>query len=315
MNYLITGGCGFIGSQYVKMLLSNQLGPVNSVRVLDKLTYAGSIKNLDEAINDPRFKFIHGDVCDIELVNSSISSGDIIVHFAAESHVDRSIMRPEDFVQTNIAGTRVLLSAAVEKKSKMFINISTDEVYGSIEDGYSVESDSLLPNSPYAASKASADLLVRAYVETYGLDARITRCCNNFGPNQFPEKFIPLSIKQLLSGGKISIYGDGMNIREWIHVKDHCLGIQRVIDYGKKGEIYNIGSGETYTNLELAKKILNIAKLPEDYIEFISDRAGHDFRYSIDSSKIKSEIGFVINTNSANSLENFLIDSLKSFLK
>ena len=312
MNYLVTGGCGFIGSQYVKMLLNNQLGPVTSVKVLDKLTYAGNINNLSPILNDSRFKLIQGDICDVELVNSCISTGDIIVHFAAESHVDRSILRPEDFIQTNITGTQVLLSAAVELKAKLFLHVSTDEVYGSIIDGHSLESDPLLPNSPYAASKAASDLLVRSYVKTYGLDARITRCCNNYGPNQFPEKFIPLSIKNLTSGKKILIYGDGLNIREWIHVSDHCFGIQRVINFGTKGEIYNIGSGVTYSNLELAKTILNIANLPENHLEFIDDRLGHDFRYSIDSSKICKEVGFTVEPNGKNNMQSFLSDLLKS---
>jgi dTDP-glucose 4,6-dehydratase len=312
MNYLVTGGCGFIGSQYVKMLLNNQLGPVTSVKVLDKLTYAGNINNLSPILNDSRFKLIQGDICDAELVNSCISTGDLIVHFAAESHVDRSILRPEDFIQTNITGTQVLLSAAVELKAKLFLHVSTDEVYGSIIDGYSLESDPLLPNSPYAASKAASDLLVRSYVKTYGLDARITRCCNNYGPNQFPEKFIPLSIKNLTSGKKILIYGDGLNIREWIHVSDHCFGIQKVINFGTKGEIYNIGSGVTYSNLELAKIILNIANMSENHLEFIDDRLGHDFRYSIDSSKIRKEVGFAVDPNGKNNMQSFLSDSLKS---
>jgi dTDP-glucose 4,6-dehydratase len=313
MNYLVTGGCGFIGSQYVKMLLNNQLGPVTSVKVLDKLTYAGNIKNLGPILNDSRFKLIQGDICDTKLVNSCISTGDIIVHFAAESHVDRSILQPEDFIQTNITGTQVLLSAAVELKAKLFLHVSTDEVYGSITDGHSLESDPLLPNSPYAASKAASDLLVRSYVKTYNLDARVTRCCNNYGPNQFPEKLIPLSIKNLISGKKILIYGDGLNIREWIHVTDHCYGIQNVINSGTKGEIYNIGSGVSYSNLELAKLILKIANLTENHLEFIADRPGHDFRYSLDSSKIRENLGFVSNMNGVNNLDNFLFDCLKDY--
>lgn len=315
MNYLVTGGCGFIGSRYVQMLLTNELGPVTSVKVLDKLTYAGSINNLDSIINDSRLRFIHGDICNAELVNSSVSSGDIIVHFAAESHVDRSIMRPADFIQTNIVGTQVLLSAAVEMKAKMFINISTDEVYGSITNGYSEETDPILPNSPYAASKAASDLLVRAYIKTYGIDARITRCCNNYGPNQFPEKFIPFSINQLMSGNKILIYGDGLNVREWIHVEDHCYGIQAVINSGAKGQIYNIGSGIEYSNIELAKKMLSILNLSEDYLEYVTDRPGHDFRYALDSSKIRQELGYTPNSKSINHLENFLFHSLKNIIK
>lgn len=310
MNYLVTGGCGFIGSQYVQMLLTNQLGPVTTVKVLDKLTYAGRLDNLNSIVGDPRFKFIHGDICDIEIVKSCVSAGDIIVHFAAESHVDKSIRQPADFIQTNITGTQVLLSAAIEMKAKLFLHVSTDEVYGSITKSSSLETDPLLPNSPYASSKAASDLIVRSYVKTYGLDARITRCSNNYGPNQFPEKFIPHSLANLAAGKKISIYGNGQNIREWIHVSDHCFGIQRVVNFGRRGEIYNIGSGITYTNLELAKMILKIANLGENHLEFIDDRLGHDFRYSIDSTKIRKETGFAINPNGANNMESFLRDSL-----
>jgi len=311
MNYLVTGGCGFIGSHYVQMLLTDQFGPVSSVKVLDKLTYAGSLKNLDTVLKDPRFKFIQGDICDIELVNSCVSEDDIIVHFAAETHVDRSIAGPAEFIRTNVIGTQVLLSAAVEKKVMQFLQVSTDEVYGSIELGSSLESDILLPNSPYAASKAASDLLVRSYVKTFGLDARITRCCNNYGPNQFPEKFIPHSINKIISGQKIPIYGNGLNIREWIHVRDHCLGIQSVINFGSKGEIYNIGTGISFSNLEIAGMILNIAKLPKNHIEFITDRPGHDFRYSINSNKIRHEIGFFVDSNKDNSIESFIFNSLK----
>ena len=221
MNYLVTGGAGFIGSNYVRMLLSDQLGPVTTVKVLDKLTYAGSLENLKSISKDQRFTFIHGDICDEDVVNSCIDEGDVIVHFAAESHVDRSITGPSEFIRTNVLGTQVLLSAAVTKKAKIFLHVSTDEVYGSVNEGSSVETDVLLPNSPYSASKAASDLLVRAYVQTYELDARITRCCNNYGPNQYPEKFIPLSIKNIKDGKNVSIYGDGKNIREWIHVEDH----------------------------------------------------------------------------------------------
>ena len=213
---------------------------------------------------------------------------DIIVHFAAESHVDRSISGPSEFVRTNVIGTQVLLSAAVANDAKLFLHVSTDEVYGSVEKGSSVEADPLLPNSPYSASKAASDLLVRSYVQTYGLDARITRCCNNFGPNQYPEKFIPLAIKQLNDGKKIPIYGDGKNVREWIQVEEHCNAIQSVIEFGSAGEIYNIGSGIQMTNLEIAEILAVNFKLSLDAaIEFIPDRPGHDIRYSLNSSKIR----------------------------
>lgn len=293
MNYLVTGGAGFIGSNYVCMLLSGKLGEVNSVKVLDKLTYAGSMKNLKSVSEDPRFDFIEGDICEPETVSSCITEDDIIVHFAAESHVDRSITSPSEFIRTNVLGTQVLLSSALEKKARIFLHVSTDEVYGSIENGNSVETDSLLPNSPYAASKAASDLLVRSYVQTFGLDARITRCCNNYGLNQFPEKFIPLSIKNLRNGQPIGIYGDGSNVREWIHVDDHCQGIQRVIESGERGEIYNIGSGVLLSNLELAELIIKKFNLEsKKHIYFIKDRLGHDYRYSLDSSKISQLLNF-----------------------
>jgi len=292
VDYLVTGGAGFIGSNYVGMLLSDQLGPVDSVKVLDKLTYAGSLENLKHIADDPRFTFIQGDICDEDLVDSCVDEGVVIVHFAAESHVDRSISGPSEFIRTNVLGTQVLLSAAVKKKVKTFLHVSTDEVYGSVENGSSVETDPLLPNSPYSASKAASDMLVRSYVQTYGLDARITRCCNNYGPNQYPEKFIPLSIKNLENGKNIPIYGTGSNIREWIHVYDHCSGIQKVIELGKKGEIYNIGSGEEFCNLDIAKMILSTFNFGEERIDFVEDRLGHDLRYSIDASKIKKELDF-----------------------
>jgi dTDP-glucose 4,6-dehydratase len=217
MNYFVTGGAGFIGSNFVRMLLTNQLGSVAKVTVIDKLTYAGNLENLSEVSSDPRLEFIKGDICDVDLVRSLISQGDIIVHFAAESHVDRSISGPSEFIKTNVLGTQVLLSAAVENQTKLFLHVSTDEVYGSVRSGSSVETDRLLPNSPYSASKAASDLLVRSFVQTYGLDARITRCCNNFGPNQYPEKFIPLAIERLKNGNNIPIYGDGQYVRECIH--------------------------------------------------------------------------------------------------
>ncbi len=287
MNYLVTGGAGFIGSNYVRMLLANELGPVTSVKVLDKLTYAGSLENLKEVLDDPRFTFIRGDICNEELVNSSVEEEVVIVHFAAESHVDRSIIGPSEFVRTNVLGTQILLSAAMKKKAKTFLHISTDEVYGSIENGSSVETDILLPNSPYSASKAASDLLVRSYVQTYGLDARITRCCNNYGPNQYPEKFIPLAIKALQSGEQIQIYGDGTNVREWIHVEEHCRGIQAVIDFGNPGHIYNIGSGTELSNIEIARILTNFfGRKLEPSLKFINDRPGHDYRYSLNSEKI-----------------------------
>lgn len=292
MNYLVTGGAGFIGSNYVRMLLSDQLGPVTSVKVVDKLTYAGTLENLKTVSQDPRFSFIQGDICDEEIVNSCVNEGDVIVHFAAESHVDRSISGPSEFIKTNVLGTQILLSVAVKNKAKIFLHVSTDEVYGSVETNGSIESDPLKPNSPYSASKAASDLIVRAYVETFGLDARITRCCNNYGPNQYPEKFIPLAIKNLKEGKKIPIYGDGSNIREWIHVEDHCLAIQAVIEKGSSGEVFNIGSGESFTNLEIANRLIEFYGENEDKIEYVKDRLGHDFRYSLNSTKIFTSTRF-----------------------
>ena len=233
-----------------------------------------------------------------------------VVHFAAESHVDRSITGPSEFIRTNVLGTQVLLAAAVTKKAKIFLHVSTDEVYGSVEEGSSVETDVLLPNSPYSASKAASDLLVRSYVQTYGIDARITRCCNNYGPNQYPEKFIPLSIKCLKEHKKIPLYGDGRNSREWIHVEDHCHGIQSVIERGIPGGIYNIGSGFEISNLELAKLINKIAGKPSDFIEFVEDRKGHDFRYSLNSSLIQNTLGFRVSHDFKEKLTDLLMISV-----
>jgi dTDP-glucose 4,6-dehydratase len=306
VNYLVTGGAGFIGSNYVRMLLSGQLGPVRSVKVLDKLTYAGSLENLKPVLNDSRLTFILGDICDESIVNTCILEGDVIVHFAAESHVDRSIEGPSEFIRTNVLGTHNLLSAALTKKAKLFLHVSTDEVYGSVRVGSSVETDSLLPNSPYSASKAASDLIVRAYYQTFGLDARVTRCCNNFGPNQFPEKFIPLAVKNLKEGKKVTIYGDGQNVREWIHVEDHCRGIQLAIDLGDPGGTYNIGSSIEISNLELVNLILKFSNKGSEWIEFIKDRKGHDYRYSLNSSLIQSQLGFKTTHNFLDSLESMV---------
>lgn len=302
MNYFVTGGAGFIGSNFVQMLLTNQLGSVSKVTVFDKLTYAGNLDNLQKVAADPRLKFIQGDVCDDELVRTSILKDDIIVHFAAESHVDRSISDPSEFIRTNVLGTQVLLSVAVKNKAKLFLHVSTDEVYGSIPIGSSTESDLLRPNSPYSASKAASDLIVRSYVQTFGLDARITRCCNNYGVNQFPEKLIPITVKNLQDGKSPLLYGDGSNIREWIHVEDHCRGIYHVINSGSKGEIYNIGSGEEFSNIEIVKRLINHLQAFNLDIAFVEDRKGHDFRYSLDSKKLK-DLGFTASRNLYDSLD------------
>lgn len=308
MNYFVTGGAGFIGSNYVRMLLSNQLGTVGKVTVLDSLTYAGNLENLKDVSKDSRFIFVKGDICNEALVKSCISEGDIIVHFAAESHVDRSIQGPAEFVKTNVVGTQVLLSSALERKAKVFLHVSTDEVYGSVVEGKSIESDPLLPNSPYSASKAASDLLVRSYVQTYGLDARITRCCNNYGLSQYPEKLIPLTIHNLKNGHSAKLYGDGSNRREWIHVEDHCRGIQTVVTRGKKGEIYNIGSGEEFSNLEIVIILMQYLGIENRKIDFIEDRKGHDFRYSLDVTKLQN-LGF----KSAKLFEDSLAEILKLY--
>jgi dTDP-glucose 4,6-dehydratase len=291
MKYFVTGGAGFIGSNYVRMLLTGMLGEVDSVTVIDNLTYAGNLKNLELALNDPRFTFIEADISDKQAVTKHLKTEHILVNFAAESHVDNSIKNPKKFLETNILGTQNLLEVSMQKEIKLFVQISTDEVYGSIEKGSTDEQSNLRPNSPYAASKASADLIVRSYVNTFGLDARITRCSNNYGLNQHTEKFIPNSISKLLKNEKIPIYGDGSNIREWIHVEDHCRGIDVVIKNGSAGEIYNIGSGFEINNLELAKLIIQKFDKSENDLEYVADRKGHDVRYSLDFSKI-SKIGF-----------------------
>ena len=291
MKYFVTGGAGFIGSNYVRMLLTGKLGEVDSVTVIDNLTYAGNLKNLDLVLTDPRLTFIQADISDKQTVAKHLESEHVLVNFAAESHVDNSIKDPKKFLETNILGTQNLLEISMQKDIKLFVQVSTDEVYGSIEKGSTDEESNLRPNSPYAASKASADLLVRSYVNTFGIDARITRCSNNYGPNQHSEKFIPNTISKILKNEKVPIYGDGLNIREWIHVEDHCRGIDVVIKNGTRGEIYNIGSGFEINNLELAKLILGKFGKSEKDLVYVTDRKGHDFRYSLDFSKI-SKIGF-----------------------
>lgn len=286
MRVLVTGGAGFIGSHFVDLALTDQFPEISSVIVLDKLTYAGKLSNLDKAVNHHNFEFVQGDICDQTLVNSITSRVDAIINFAAESHVDRSIENSSEFVRTNILGTHVLLEAARENNLKKYIQISTDEVYGSIPQGTWDENEPLLPNSPYSASKAAADLLVRAYFVTYGLNINITRCSNNFGPRQDPEKLIPNFLLKLINDEKVPVYGDGQNIRDWLYVADHCQGIYLTLVKGKAGEIYNIGGGTELTNLEITKKLLILAGRDETSITFVKDRLGHDRRYAVDFSKI-----------------------------
>ena len=291
MRILVTGGAGFIGSNYVRRLIDGTLGGASEVTVLDKLTYAGTLTNLDSVPKDS-YRFVHGDICDQSLVSTLVKEHDAVVNFAAESHVDRSITNPGAFVDTNIRGTQVILDEIKKNPEKRFLQISTDEVYGTIREGSWEEDFPLLPNSPYSASKASADLLTRAYFRTFGLNVSITRCSNNYGPNQFPEKVIPLFVTNLIDEKKVPLYGDGMNIRDWLHVDDHCRGIHLVLRGGRAGEIYNIGGGQELSNKELTMKILSIFGRNEESIEFVPDRLGHDFRYSVNIEKISRELGY-----------------------
>jgi len=287
MRVLVTGGAGFIGSNFVELALTDEFPEISSVVVLDKLTYAGKISNLSSVKGNPNFKFIRGDICDVELVNKIVERVDVVINFAAESHVDRSIESSAEFIRTNILGTQTLLDAVKNHKIKKYLQVSTDEVYGSIPTGSWSEDSPLLPNSPYSSSKAGADLLVRSYHVTHNLHTIITRCSNNYGPRQYLEKLIPHFVHQLSSGNRVPLYGDGSNIRDWLHVEDHCLGIYIALVKGEPGEIYNIGGGVELSNLELTKSILQIMKLPYDRIQFVRDRLGHDFRYSMNWSKIE----------------------------
>ncbi|MER6072939.1 dTDP-glucose 4,6-dehydratase [Streptomyces sp. NPDC001817] len=291
---LVTGGAGFIGSHYVRTLLG-PAGPGEvAVTVLDKLTYAGNPANLDEVRDHPGFAFVQGDICDAALVDELLAEHDQVVHFAAESHVDRSILGATAFIRTNVLGTQTLLDAALRHGgSKTFVHISTDEVYGSIDFGSWPETDPLCPNSPYAASKAAGDLIALAHHRTHGLDVRVTRCSNNYGHHQFPEKVIPLFITNLLDGRKVPLYGDGGNVRDWLHIDDHVQGIELVRTKGRAGEVYNIGGGTELTNKELTALLLEACGADWDTsVEYVTDRKGHDRRYSVDCTKIRDELGY-----------------------
>ena len=294
MRILVTGAAGFIGSNFVRRMLTGAYPghDETSVTVLDKLTYAGVRANLDQVAQSPRYTFVEGDICDGDLLADLVPGHDAIVHFAAESHVDRSITGASDFVLTNVLGTQKLLQAALDAGIGRFVHVSTDEVYGSIDVGSWPEDQPLAPNSPYSASKASSDLLARSYFRTFGLDVVITRCSNNYGPYQFPEKVIPLFVTNLMDGLRVPLYGDGQNVRDWLHVDDHCRGIALVLDGGRAGEIYNIGGGTELTNKELTYKLLAAMGAGEDMIEPVADRKGHDRRYSVDISKISAELGY-----------------------
>lgn len=292
MKVLVTGGAGFIGSNFVIYMLNQY--PDYQIINLDALTYAGNLENLASVQNNPNYTFVKGDIADRALVDSLFQQGiDIVVNFAAESHVDRSILEPDIFVKTNVMGTQVLLDAAKKYHVKRYVQVSTDEVYGSLGDtGLFTEETPLAPNSPYSASKAGGDLLVRAYHETFGLPVNITRCSNNYGPFQFPEKLIPLMISHALADKPLPVYGDGLNIRDWLYVEDHCRAIDLVMHNGVIGEVYNIGGNNERTNIQIVKTILQALGKPESLITFVKDRPGHDRRYGIDATKITRELGW-----------------------
>lgn len=304
MRVLVTGGAGFIGSHYVRTLLTGGYPAFADaeVVVLDLLTYAGTLTNLEPVADSPRLRFVRGDIRDAAAVAGVMAGVDVVVHFAAESHVDRSITGAADFVSTNVVGTEVLLQAALDAGVGRFVHVSTDEVYGSIETGSWPETHPLEPNSPYSASKASSDLLVRSYHRTHGLPACITRCSNNYGPHQFPEKVVPLFVTNLLDGRTVPLYGDGGNVRDWLHVDDHCRGIQLVAEGGRPGEVYNIGGGTELSNRELTHLLLDAVGADASRIEHVPDRKGHDRRYSVDWSKIADELGYAPRTPFAEGL-------------
>lgn len=298
MNILVTGGAGFIGSNFVKYMLDKY--PDYNITNLDKLTYAGNLENLRDIESNPNYTFVKGDICDKNVVNDLAMNSDCIINFAAETHVDRSIQDASLFVETDVLGTYQLLETA-RKHECSYVQISTDEVYGSIVDGSFMEGDPLEPNSPYSASKAGAEMLVRAYNKTYGLNTLVTRSSNNFGPYQYPEKLIPVIILNALQNKRIPVYGDGKNIRDWIYVTDNCRAIDIVLHKGKVGDVYNVGAGNEYTNLEIVHMILDILDKTHDLIEFVEDRPGHDWRYSVDTNKIR-ELGWAPEVNWKNGL-------------
>ncbi|MEV6381845.1 dTDP-glucose 4,6-dehydratase [Streptomyces sp. NPDC051773] len=292
MNLLVTGGAGFIGSTYTRMLLDGTAGTldVSRVTVLDSLTYAGRLDNLDLA--DPRLSFVRGDICDPGTVAEAMSGADQVVHFAAESHVDRSIEDAHAFARTNVVGTQRLLDQALRQGVDRFVHVSTDEVYGSVVTGARSETDPLDPNSPYAASKAASDLLALSFHRTHGLDVRVTRCSNNYGPRQHPEKVVPLFVTRLLTGRDVPLYGEGRNVRDWLHVEDHCRGVDAVRLRGRPGEIYNIGGGTELTNRELTGLLLDACGRDWQAVRQVPDRKGHDLRYAIHDDKARAECGY-----------------------
>jgi len=293
MRVLVTGGAGFIGSHYVRSVLTGAWGAAaESVVVLDKLTYAGNLENLQPVAGDARLRVVEGDILDRSTVDRLMGEVDAVVHFAAESHVDRSILGAAEFVVTNVVGTQTLLDSALGHEIEKFVHVSTDEVYGSIQQGSWTEGEPLKPNSPYSASKASSDLFARAYHRTHGLPVCITRCSNNYGPYQFPEKVIPLFVTNLMDGAQVPLYGEGANVRDWLHVDDHCRAIQLVLEGGRPGETYNIGGGTELSNKELTGRLLEATGSDWDRVTPVTDRLGHDLRYSVDCTKIRTELGY-----------------------
>ncbi|MGA6151789.1 dTDP-glucose 4,6-dehydratase [Stenotrophomonas sp. NPDC087984] len=312
MRIVVTGGAGFIGSHFVRQTLTGAYAAWADAQVVvvDKLTYAGNEANLAEVADSPRLRFVRGDICDGELVEELLHGTDLVVHFAAESHVDRSISGAEEFVRTNVLGTHTLLNAAANAAVGKFVHVSTDEVYGSIESGSWSEEEPLEPNSPYSASKASSDLLARAFHRTHGLPVCVTRCSNNYGPYQHPEKVIPLFVTNLMDGKPVPLYGDGGNVRDWLHVDDHCRGIALVAENGRPGEVYNIGGGTELTNLELTERLLELLGADRSLVERVPDRKGHDRRYSVDIEKISAELGY----RPEMSFENGLAETAKWYM-
>lgn len=292
MKLLVTGGAGFIGSNFIRYFLRTH--PASSILNLDKLTYAGNLENLAELQSAPNYRFVRGDIVDAAFVDDVLNERfDAIVHFAAESHVDRSIAGGREFVQTNVLGTFTLLDAARRRQVPRFLHVGTDEVYGSMKPGeFAHEASMLEPNSPYAASKAGADLLARSFWQTYRYPVVTTRCSNNYGPYQFPEKLIPLMIANAVEGKKLPVYGDGLNERDWIFVEDHCRALDRVLERGRPGEVYNIGYGKPVANIEIIRRLLGLVERPEDLIEYVKDRPGHDRRYALSTDKIEREVGW-----------------------
>jgi dTDP-glucose 4,6-dehydratase len=297
MRVLVTGGAGFIGSHYVRTLLADGYPGFDDARVtvLDKLTYAGNLANLDPVAGHPRFSFTRGDICDRALLAAVVPRHDVVINFAAETHVDRSIAGASDFVTANVAGVQVLLQACLDAGTRRVVQVSTDEVYGSIAQGSWSEDAPLAPNSPYAAAKAGGDLLARAYARTHGLNVSITRCCNNYGPYQFPEKVIPLFVTNLLDGRQVPLYGDGLNVRSWVHVDDHCRGIQLVVERGERGSVYHIDGDAELTNIELTQALLDCCGAGWDMVTRVEDRKGHDRRYCLDDAALRA-LGYAPHT-------------------